>query len=380
MGTQTDSLQITQIITGLTVGGAQQLLLGLSQELMALGHKVRVIGLRPGGLADEFRQQGIPVEELCLKGMLGLPTLFRLTALLKRQRPDIVHTHLGRADNFGRLAARLARVPVIVTTVHNVDAWKANILFRRIDAWTSRYANQIVACSGRVGEHLRELGLVPNEKITVIRNGICLRDWSDRPEPAAVLRLRGELGLRPNDFVIGVIGRLEKQKGHRHLFEALAILKEDVADWRLLVVGEGALRQALEELAERLGLSSQVSFAGVRRDMRMIYAASDVVVLPSLWEGLPLVLLEAMAARRPVVGTRVGGVPEVLRHKETGFLVPPGDSAALCAAIKRCYLERERAEAMAEAAYQWVGSNCSIETNARQLLTVYNKLIHKLAV
>ena len=118
-------------------------------------------------MANEFRREGIPVEELSLYGASGLFTLSRLIVRLRRQRPDIVHTHLGRADNYGRLAAKLARVPVIVTTVHNVDAWKANGFLRRVDAWTAKFANHIVACSGRVAEHLRELKQVPMDKVTV---------------------------------------------------------------------------------------------------------------------------------------------------------------------------------------------------------------------
>jgi glycosyltransferase involved in cell wall biosynthesis len=370
-------LQITHIITGLTVGGAQQLLLNLSQEMKARGHRVRIIGLRPGGLAPDFRREGFEVDELQLNGTFGLATFFRLVALLKRQAPDVVHTHLGRADNYGRLAAKLARVPVIVTTVHNVDAWKANPLLRWLDAWTSRFAQRLLACSGRVGQHLRELNLVPRHKISVVRNGIRLGDWNDQPEPTAVSRIRTELNLQTSHFVLAVIGRLEEQKGHRYLLEALASLNGQIPNWRLLVVGEGTLRNRLEKQAAQLKLSTQIVFAGERRDMRLIYAASDVVVLPSLWEGLPLVLLEAMAARRPVIATTAGGIPEVLRHEVTGRLVTPEDSLGLAAAIQSCYSQPEKTLAMAEAAYRTVINHCSIETTAERVLGVYESLMGK---
>jgi glycosyltransferase involved in cell wall biosynthesis len=186
-----------------------------------------------------------------------------------------------------------------------------------------------------------------------------------------------ELNLQAGDFVLAVIGRLEEQKGHHYLLEALASLNGQIPRWRLLVVGDGALRRKLEMQAAQLKLAPQAVFAGERRDVRLIYAASDLVVLPSLWEGMPLVLLEAMAARRPVVATTVGGIPEVIRHEKTGLLVPPADIRALAAAITNCHHQRNKTQAMVEAAYRTVMNECLIETTAERVLDVYQRLMGK---
>lgn len=367
-------LQITHIISSLAIGGAQQLLLELSLEMTARGHDVRVIGLRSGTMAKEFRGQGIPVDELALRGMVSVPTFLQLVSRLQRQRPEIVHTHLGRADNYGRVAAKIARVPVIVSTVHNVEAWKSRFFLRWIDAWTSTFADRLIACSGRVAEHLRELH-VSMEKVVVVKNGIHLRHWTEKPDPAAAGAIRRELGAGQNEFVVGVIGRLETQKGHSYLFQAIAALKDEIPDLRLWVIGEGSLRESLERLAGELGLSSKITLTGVRRDMRSVYAALDLVVMPSLWEGLPITLLEAMACQRPILATTVGGIPEVITDEKNGLLIPPKNVPALIVALKRCHRERQFTQSLANAAFETVTNEFSIDHNAQKLLALYEELV-----
>jgi glycosyltransferase involved in cell wall biosynthesis len=367
-------LAITHIITGLTIGGAQQLLLNLCLETLAQGHQVRVIGLRPGVMAGEFRRQGIPVEELALQRMVSLSTLVRLMAILKRKRPDLVHTHLGRADSYGRVAAAMARVPVTVSTVHNVEQWKDRLPLRWIDAATATLADHLIACSDRVAEHLRKVGLVPMKKVSVIRNGIRLGDWIDQPGGTEAAAIRQEFHCAGDDFVMGAIGRLEPQKGHQYLFHALAVLRPKLPEIRLWVVGDGTLRESLERLATELDLLANVRFVGNRRDMRSIYAALDLVVMPSLWEGLPIALLEAMACRRPIIATSVGGIPEVIQHEVNGILVPPKDGVALAVAIERSYRCRPFTHALAEAGFQTVARSFSIADNARMACALYEKL------
>ena len=367
-------LRITHVITSLTVGGAQQLLLDICLEMRAHGHDVRVIGLRGGSMAQEFRKRGFETSEFLMENMVSLPTLFRLTVLLKQQRPWIVHTHLGRADSYGRVAAWLAGVPRIVTTVHNVDAWKAKWYLRWIDAVTSRAAHRLIACSGRVAEHLRAIGLVPMDKVTVLRNGIRLQDWRDEPSPVAVSALRQDLGVKNNEFVIGVIGRLEPQKGHVYLLQALASFKSSLPAFRLCIVGEGTLREELERLVVKFGLASNVTFAGVRHDMRLVYAAVDLVVMPSLWEGLPITLLECMASRRPVVATDVGGISEIIQPEHNGLMVPPKSSEALAAAIQRCMQSPESTRARVEAGFETVRREFSVEQLVDKVLALYRQL------
>jgi glycosyltransferase involved in cell wall biosynthesis len=348
-----------------------------SEQISARGHSVNAIALRPGRLVEEFRCKQIPVTELSMGSMLSFGTVFRLLGLLKRQRPHVVHTHLGRADSYGRLAARLAGVPVIVTTAHNVERWKDNIAFRSIDAFTSQFAHRTIACSERVREHLRAVGTVPMNKVTVIRNGINLGIWDRSPNPATTIEFRKSFNFAEQDFVIGIVGRLEEQKGHVYLFEALASLRDEFSNLRLLVVGEGTLGDSLRQLVNSLKLSPNVTFAGARRDMRIVYEALNLVVIPSLWEGLPITLLEAMASGRAVVATNVGGIPEVIRHEFNGLLLPPKDSVAIADAIKRCYCDRDLMSRLALAGKNTVHMEFSIEVTARKVIEVYEELMER---
>jgi glycosyltransferase involved in cell wall biosynthesis len=367
-------LSITHIISRLAVGGAQQLLLDSCLELMARGHKVQVIGLRPASMAAEFRERGIPVTELAMNGAASLGTLWRLTSLLRSQRPDVVHTHLGRADSCGRVAAFLAQVPAIVSTLHNLEPWKSQAWMRWTDAATSRLADRLIACSERVAQHVRELGLVPARKITVVQNGIRLADWASEPSPEAVSTLRASLGTAAGTYVLGVVARLEEQKGHEHLFHALAAVGAGMPNYSLWLVGEGSQQAALARRAAQLGLQSKISFLGPRRDLRLVYAALDLVVLPSLWEGLPIALLEAMACRRPIVATTVGGVPEVISHGQNGLLCAPRDVRGLGAAILRCRSNRAWAEGLGTSAFEHV-AQFGIEPNISKVLAIYRHIL-----
>jgi glycosyltransferase involved in cell wall biosynthesis len=326
-------------------------------------------------MTEEFRRRGIPVSELSMGRMFSFATFFRLLTLLKEQRPDVVHTHLGRADSYGRLAARLARVPAIVTTAHNVEQWKSNFAFRTIDAYTTQFAHRVIACSERVSEHLRAVGTVPMTKVSVIRNGVNLRAWDNSSAPANAIELRKSLNCTEMDFVIGIVGRLEEQKGHVYLLKAIADLREQLKNLRLLVAGEGTLGDSMKRLVNSLQLSSMVTFAGPRRDMRLVYEAIDLLVMPSLWEGLPITMLETMASGRPVIATAVGGMPEVIRHEFNGLLIPSKDSEAIAGAIKRCYLDRDLMCRLARAGKSTVRNEFSIEVTAQKVVEVYEELL-----
>ncbi|MFZ5825024.1 MAG: glycosyltransferase [Bacillota bacterium] len=368
-------LRILHIITGLTVGGAQQLLLETLPELKANGHEVQLIGLYPGPLAKEFVSRGIPVTELSLKGMVDPRTFWRLLAEIRRFSPDIVHTHLGKADNYGRTAAWLAGVKRIVTTVHNVEDWKENRVLRFVDAFTAKLCDRIVACSGRVADHLLSLGNVNSSKVVTIQNGLDLRNWP-LPLQEDAGATRRELGFTEKDFVVGTLGRMEVQKGHAFLVEAAAIAREQGCNVKLLFVGDGSLRQTLVDLVAERGLSEHVVFAGVRRDTKALLAAMDLFALPSLWEGLPIALLEAMAANRCIVATPVGGVPEVIENGYSGLLVPPGDAESLAQAIMMCKKDRTLASQLSDGARRSVEESFSLDVGVTKLLNVYQELAY----
>jgi glycosyltransferase involved in cell wall biosynthesis len=279
------------------------------------------------------------------------------------------------ADNYGRVAAWIARVPAIVSTVHNVEKWKENWALRWIDTGTGWLADHFITCSSLVREHLRQLNLVPMDKVTVIHNGIRLPDLNSLPGDETLTGIRRELGIKPEDYVIGVIARLEPQKGHRYLIEAVAALRQEIPHLRLLIVGEGSLRSALEQQACSSGLSSQIIFTGGRRDIAALNLIMDLVVLPSLWEGLPIALLESLALGRTVIATNVGGVSEVIHDQANGLLAPPKNAFALANTIRRCWENPDLAHTMAMAGLHTVKDRFSIRNNANKVIALYNQMM-----
>jgi glycosyltransferase involved in cell wall biosynthesis len=256
----------------------------------------------------------------------------RIQRYLSDVQPQIVHTFLLTASLYGRLAAMLARVPIVIGTEVNIYEHKHGshaVAERLLMAGTDR----VVVSAESVREfYIRQVHADP-AKIEVIYNAV---DWSKLETTMARDEVRASLGIPPAAPVAGIIARLTEQKGHRHLFEALAGPPE-LRDVHLLVVGDGDLRDALRGQLNALGLSSRVHLLGARRDLGNLLAAMDVFVLPSLWEGLPLSLLLAMGAQVPVVATSVAGIPEVVEEGRTGLLVPPGDSVALGRALARLF-------------------------------------------
>jgi glycosyltransferase involved in cell wall biosynthesis len=284
---------------------------------------------------------GVPVTEIPAGPDLNPVLVARLAAVLRRERPALVHTHLIHADVHGQTAARLVGVPG-VSTVHGAH------LFYRRQPWRSAatvaglLARRTIAISHHVANTLAEARVVPTERLRVIPYGIDPAPWRQ----ALALRdeTRRRLGLDGDALAVGVASRLIRHKGHAELLRAVAIAIGRGAPLRLLVAGDGPLRAELERLACDLGIVEHVSFLGFVDDVADFMAACDVVAFPTqpaLGEGFGLAALEAMAVGRPVVATRVASLPEVVADGETGLLVPPGDPAALAEALFRLAADAE---------------------------------------
>ncbi len=329
--TSRSRVRVLHVITSLTVGGAERLVVSAARGLAPdrFEHQICCLSAR-GPLADEATAAGVPV--FCLETFPGLshPVAFaRLLALIRRVRPTVVHTHLQAANLYGRLAAWLAQVPVLVATEHNVYTGKPRryvIVERRL----ARVTDVLIAVSDNVRQFLADqLGLAP-ATIRVVRNGVA----AVAPSSARIAELRARLDpAGGRDPVIATVGSLTAKKGHTFLLEAIAGLRARNVACTAVFAGEGPERPALESAVGRLGLAESVHFLGSVRDVAAVLAVSDVFVLPSVVEGLPLALLEAMLAGKPVVATAVGGVPEAIISGDNGLLVPPRDAAALADAI-----------------------------------------------
>ena len=355
----------------LNVGGAEELILGASTALPSVGIEPGVVALsRRGQVGDEIAAAGVPVH--LIPGQPGPrdPAAFvRLVRLLQRERPDVVQTFLIVASIYGRLAAFAAGVPLVLAAEQNVYARKPrrHALFERALALRTF---RVVACCEVVAQfYRRQVGLAPH-KVEVIYNAV---KFGRRPLATDRETARFALRLPPDALVLGTLGRLTEQKGQRTLLQALASLAQSQPNLVAFLAGDGPMRAELEAEAARLGLSDRVRFLGIRRDRATLYAAMDVFVLPSRWEGLSLALVEALGTGLPVVATDVGGNPEVVRHGETGLTIPPDRPDALADALGRLAREPDLRTQLGEAAAADARTRFAIERHVQQLGDLYRR-------
>jgi glycosyltransferase involved in cell wall biosynthesis len=367
-------VRVLQLISSLPVGGAEDLVAAMVKGLDAGRFQVQAATLGPlGAVGQELVQAGYPVSalHLDLRRTPLVKIVARVRGLLGESQPDILHTHLYHPNLYGRLAALGLGLKGVVASVHN--SYTRVKLHRCL--WNfllSAATDKVLVSSPRVWRDVRTWDRVPARKLEIFPYGVRVDELEVSLDPAEA---RAELGVA--GFVLGLVGRLEEQKGQRYLLAALPELALRIPDLAVLLVGEGRERESLEGLVQDLGVRPLVRFLGTRRDLPRVFRALDVFVQPSLWEGLPLTLLMAMGARLPVVGTKVSGVTEVIADRKNGLLVPPGDSQALAAAILDLYHRPELRRRLGEAAHGTVVGEYSQEAMLRRLGNLYMDLYRK---
>jgi glycosyltransferase involved in cell wall biosynthesis len=366
-----DRTRVVYLAHTFEVGGAEDVVLNLVRHLPDRFEPIVGCIHDLGPIGHEIRAAGIPVTALGLNPGLRRPwDVARIRRFLRRTRPRIVHTFLLPASLYGRLAAMLARVPIVIGSEMNIYERKRPrhaLAERLLMSGTDR----VVAAAQSVRDfYIRQIHADP-AKVDVIYNAV---DWAHLERTADRDQTRRSLGIPADAAAVVVIGRLTEQKGHAYLFDALAHTPS-LDRVHLVVAGDGDLRETLRDCAAALGISSRVHFVGVRRDVGNLLHAIDVFVLPSLWEGLPLALVLAMGAGVPVVSTRVGGVPEIVEDGRTGLLVPPGDAAALGDAVARLIGDPARARGLAEAARAEVRPKFGVDGYVASVVGLYDRLL-----
>ena len=335
-------INIAFIIANLSLIGPGIILRSLINNLDKDKYRIFVFSIikipksmRHSSIREDLLKKGATIRELNFAKPFDICSVLCLWHYFKKFRIDIVHTHLIRAHIYGRLSARFAKVPVIVSTIHNMDHWKKSKnpfhkLASRFDGITAFYADKIVTVSNAVGDYIREWQKVPPEKIITIYNGIDVERFDLQNDGC---HINHELNLALNKTTVTFIGRLDVQKGCEFLLKAASETLKEQEDVQFLIVGEGRLKEELLSLTAKLGIDKELIFVGFREDIQNILACTDIFVMPSLWEGFGLSLVEAMAAGKPVIATNVGPLPELINHEETGFIVPARDHMALAAAV-----------------------------------------------
>lgn len=349
MPADASAVKLVLVESGTAVGGTERVVWELATRLSKSRWEVEV-WLSPGSgvdpLAVELEARDIPVRRVPeVTSRWDLRTMLRTWKLLRRVQPDLLHVHhvWPAADRYLASIADAAGVPHLVITEHIVgeshSAAQRALKRRELDG-----ADAVTAVSGAVAESLRaDYGLDP-VRVKVVPNGADPPD--EEAERPAMRRYRESLGagmLRP---LWACVGRLERQKGQDVLLEALALLRRRGIDFVCAFAGDGSLRESLESRRDALGLGAHARFLGQLEDPAPLLAAADAVVLPSRWEGLPLVVLEALARGRPVVASAVGGIPEVIEDGVEGRLVPPDDAPALAAALEDFFRRSDVAQQM----------------------------------
>lgn len=326
-------LKVLQVIGGGEIGGAERHLLTLMRLMDRERFNPELLCLCHGPFADLCREEGLTTHEVIMRHKLDLATIAPIRRLIKEHHIDLVHTHGVRANLVARMAGRAENVPV-VTTFHSVlrydyssssEALVARCLTRLTNNRTARF----IAISGAVKDDLMAMGVAP-DKIEVIYNGIDTSLFTPDNTPD---RVRGKLGIAPGQRVVAMVGRLHAVKGHVFLLQAARQIVAQHDEVVFLLVGEGPERQVIEKTIRELGLDGKVIMTGFYPNISELYPLMDMLCLPSLMEGMGLVLLEAMHFGVPVVATQVGGIPEVIIDGESGLLVDPGNSQALAVAI-----------------------------------------------
>jgi glycosyltransferase involved in cell wall biosynthesis len=369
--------RVLQIVTSLAVGGAQRHLLELLPGLRQFAD-IDLVYFRDHDLRSEFGACVECITHIPMAGPLGAVHIPRLTALIRRGRYALVHTHLLRADMYGALAARAAGVKAIVSTKHNIEARLAASSARALHTTATRPTRRTIAISEAVARWANQRLGVPRDRIEVIRYGLDPAPFSGLDRDDA----RRELGFQAQVPVVLCPARLDPQKRHDVLLRAFAQVRRELGNAQLLCAGETQLggpayRNRLLNLSNDLGLQDTVHWLGIRSDMPSLMAAADLVVLASDWEGLGLVMMEAAMAGRPVVATAVGGVPEIVKHNATGLLVPPGDEQALASGLIELLLEPERRERMGADARRHATVEFDLESMQAATRALYATLIRE---
>ena len=366
-------VKILQLISSEGKYGAETMLLCLVKSLALLGHE-NVIGVFRNShcphteVAEAARLKGLKVEIIPCDGKIDRRAVDVIRHCLQIHSIDLVHTHGYKANFYGYLAARGKGVPAVATYhLDWPDRGLALRLYHLFDRLVVRRFGKIAAVSEAVARSLRRSG-VPSAKIVTIDNGIDLSPFAQaRPI------LQEEISERP-DALIGLVGRLTPQKGCEYFLRAAQRVLIDFPRTLFVLVGEGPDRRKLEELVRDLNIAERVIFAGHREDMPGVYASLDILVLPSINEGLPMTLIEAMAAARPVIATPVGAIPKLIIPEQTGLLVNPRDPVGLAAALGRLISNPDLRHRLGRDGQAWVMRRFSAEAMAQQYAEIYQEV------
>lgn len=366
--------KVIHLVEDLGVGGLERVLATIVLGLDKHKFDVEVWCLAQGGtIARELTNKGIILKILGIDSYYNPLNVVMLSNLIRRAGIDILHAHGYFAGTFGRLAAILAKTPIVIAHVHTTD-YDLSSRNRIIEKFLSYFTDRILCVSRAVQKFVVETEKINPARTCVIYNAAMIPDSPDLAAQVKDERLR--IGIAEKDFVAVSVASLTPHKGHHTLLDAAAMIMCDYPHFKLLLVGDGPLRGELEEHAKKAGIFSNTIFAGLRENVFPLLKLADIFVLASTQrEGLGIALIEAMAAGLPLIGTRLGGIPEVIEEDVNGLLVAPGDAEALAAAIRQLILKNELKERMGREGKSVYQKKFTVSLMIYSIESLYTKLL-----
>ncbi len=323
-------------------------------------------------LVEAVREKSVQTHIIPCRRWLDGNALGQTRDLIRREGIDIVHCHEMKGRLYGLLCTRGTKARTLATNHNWIRSDFLVTCFELMDAFYIRFFPRIAAVSPEV-KTLMQHYLIPENRISVIINGIDMAEF--RKNRTAGQRIRQEIGISPDAVLIGTIGRLSPEKGHRYFISAAAQIAPAFPQAYFLIIGDGPHREMLKEYALSLGLGERMIFAGFRKDIAACYSALDIFVLPSLLEGTPMALLEAMSAQVPVIATRAGGVGRIISHGENGLLACPGNAEELASAITALLQNPAEARRLSANAFLTVSEKYSGEKMAREYEKIFENIL-----
>lgn len=373
------SFPILYLCSSLGMFGGENVLISLGKE-MRQSEFVPVIGVLRNSqnphteIANVAANNQIDHAIFPCSGRLDFKTIFLIRNYVLHHGIKIIHTHDFKSDFYGYFVSTLNRIPIMATCHNWISSDRKVSIYNHIDQFLLKYFDNVVAVSPSVNSILLGKHVSP-EKIKIIPNGICLDSYNNcnkRYEND----LRREFRIPIDCRIVGAVGRLSPEKGFTNLLRAATDVLKEYPSTYFMIVGDGPQKGELYDLASAVGIRENVVFTGIRNDMPEIYSLFDIFVIASFTEGLPMVLLEAMASHVPVIATKVGAIPQVLDHGVSGLLVEPGNIERLQEAMKLLLRNKEQAKSFARKAYERVSANFSSKVMANQYLDVYRRLLN----
>jgi glycosyltransferase involved in cell wall biosynthesis len=371
-------IKVIWIIDSLGQGGAEHLMPGILSHIDHSRFDLRVCALQErfgNPIAVKIKELGIPVDMVPIPHLRTPGALESLRAYMREQKPDVVHTQLEFSDTLGSLAARLEHIPSVSTlhvipepSIRSREYWRHRLMWLSLNYCSRR----VFAVSEGARQFYIKNGGLPPARVQTLYNGIDLTRYE--VDETVKTRLRAELGLPEGAPVLVTVAYLREPKGIQFMLDALPEVLKYHPECCYLIVGDGVHRQALESQTRLLCLERNVIFTGQRTDIPEILAVSDIFVLPTLTEALPTVLAEAMAAKKPIIASRVGGVPEMVEDNRNGLLLPPAQPDKLAAAVNTLLGDPERSAAMGKAGAAIAAEKFDIDRQCRQLEACYSEL------